>query len=184
MPILLLPPDEPPKDQVRPTKDGRIESFCLTEADAIRRFFWVVAAVHASIGEIQELWAKELGLSGPQWNILLAISELGDNEGVPVNVVAKQLAVDPSFVTTQSKSLEVKGYVCRKSSSTDRRVVRLLLTIRARDGLDRLSAQRSATDASVCQQLRVGTPTRLFGELSDLASCLKRVRLRSYRAAP
>ncbi len=42
--------------------------------------------------------------------------------------VARILKVDPTFVTTQSKLLEAKGFVSRNASSEDARVVRLSLT--------------------------------------------------------
>jgi DNA-binding MarR family transcriptional regulator len=45
-----------------------------------------------------------------------------------VKVVAKMLHVDPSFVTTQSKILEKKGFMRRKTSGDDARVVQMSLT--------------------------------------------------------
>jgi MarR family transcriptional regulator, organic hydroperoxide resistance regulator len=42
--------------------------------------------------------------------------------------VSKMLHVDPSFVTTQSKMLEKKGFMRRKTSDEDARVVQMSLT--------------------------------------------------------
>ena len=64
--------------------------------------------------EIRQFWAKTLGISGPQWMILMAMADLDKADGVPVNVVSKLLHVDPSFVTTQSKLLEKKGFLRRR----------------------------------------------------------------------
>jgi MarR family transcriptional regulator, organic hydroperoxide resistance regulator len=47
---------------------------------------------------------------------------------VPVKIVSKMLHVDPSFVTTQSKLLEKKGFMRRKTSDEDARVVQMSLT--------------------------------------------------------
>src|SRR3569833_702613 len=84
--------------------------------DVARRFAWEIAAINVHLQEIRYFWAKTLGVSGPQWMILMALADLDQGEGVPVKVVSKMLHVDPSFVTTQSKLLEKKGFMRRKTS--------------------------------------------------------------------
>ena len=89
--------------------------------DLARQFGWEVAAINVHLQEIRNFWARAIGVSGPQWTILTALSELDQGEGVPVNVVSKMLHVTPPFVTTQSKLLEKKGFVRRKTSDDDAR---------------------------------------------------------------
>ena len=96
--------------------------------DIARRFAWEIAAINVHLQEIRYFWAKTLGISGPQWMILMALADLDQGEGVPVKVVSKMLHVDPSFVTTQSKMLEKKGFMRRKTSDDDARVVQMSLT--------------------------------------------------------
>ncbi len=84
--------------------------------DLARRFAWEVASINVHLQELRHFWAKTLGISGPQWMILMALADLDKGDGVPVKVVSKMLHVDPSFVTTQSKLLEKKGFMRRKSS--------------------------------------------------------------------
>ena len=43
--------------------------------------------------------------------IIVALRKLDHGEGVPVTAVAKMLHVDPTFVMTQSRLLEKKGFV-------------------------------------------------------------------------
>src|SRR4029078_8200541 len=71
--------------------------------DIARQFAWEIAAINVHLQEIRYFWAKALGVSGPQWMILMALADLDQGEGVPVKVVSKLLHVDPSFVTTPSK---------------------------------------------------------------------------------
>jgi len=156
-------------------KEGHIRT---KERDVVQRFFWLTTAIDASFAEIQEVWATQLGISGPQWNILVAVSELGEDEGVPVNVVAKMLFVGPSFITTQSKSLEAKGYMRRTQSSSDRRVVYLSVTSIAQRAFDGVSAQRTAISTFVSQELGEGSTSKLIGGLEALKNCLERVRLK------
>jgi len=62
-------------------------------------------------------WAQTIGISKPQWMILITVAELDRGHGVPVKDVSTMLHVDPSFVTTQSKLLEKYGFVRRITSS-------------------------------------------------------------------
>lgn len=96
--------------------------------DIARQFAWEIAAINVHLQEIRYFWAKALGVSGPQWMILMALADLDQGEGVSVKVVSKMLHVDPSFVTTQSKMLEKKGFIRRKTSDDDARVVQMSLT--------------------------------------------------------
>jgi DNA-binding MarR family transcriptional regulator len=96
--------------------------------DVIRRFAWEIASISVHLEEIRHFWAKTLGISGPQWMMVVALADLDQGEGVPVNAVSKMLHVDPSFVTTQSKLLEKKGFIRRKVSAEDARIVRMSLT--------------------------------------------------------
>src|SRR3954454_14352250 len=73
--------------------------------DIIRRFTWEISSINMHLEELRQFWARTLGISGPQWLILMAISDLDKNDGVPVNVVSKLLLFYPSFVPTQSKLL-------------------------------------------------------------------------------
>ena len=81
--------------------------------DIIRRFTWEISSINMYLEELRQFWARTLGISGPQWLILMAISDLDKDDGVPVNVV--------------SKLLEKKGLLRRRPSPTDARVVRLSL---------------------------------------------------------
>jgi MarR family transcriptional regulator, organic hydroperoxide resistance regulator len=78
--------------------------------DVIRRFAWEIASISAHLEELRHFWAKTLGISGPQWMMVVALADLDQGDGAPVNAVSKMLHVDPSFVTTQSKLLEKMGF--------------------------------------------------------------------------
>lgn len=96
--------------------------------DAVLRFAREIVTINVHLEELRYFWAKRIGISGPQWMILMAIAELDQGEGVAVNAAAKRLHVDPSFVTTQSKLLEKKSFVQRKPAADDARVVRMSLS--------------------------------------------------------
>jgi MarR family transcriptional regulator, organic hydroperoxide resistance regulator len=111
--------------------------------DAVLRFAREIATINVHLDELRYFWAKRIGISGPQWMILMAISELDQGEGVAVNAAAKRLHVDPSFVTTQSKLLEKKGFMRRKPAPDDARVVRMSLTAKTSEQFAELEAQQA-----------------------------------------
>src|SRR4030088_1897923 len=112
--------------------------------DTVRRFAWEIVSINVHLQEIRYFWAKALGISGPQWMILMALADLDQGEGVPVKVVSKMLHVDPSFVTTQSKMLEKKGFMRRKTSEDDARIVQMSLTDKTYKHIANLASQQEA----------------------------------------
>src|SRR5215475_7104654 len=136
--------------------------------DVIRRFIWEIASISVHLEELRQFWAKALGISGPQWMILMALADLDKEDGVPVNVVSKMLHVDPSFVTTQSKLLEKKGLLRRKPSTIDARIVQMSLTDKTRKHLAGLAAQQEALNDFIFAELS----DRQLGDLTETLTML------------
>lgn len=82
--------------------------------EALRRFTWEIRSINVCLEDFRQFRASALGITGPQLMILMALMDLDGNKGGPVNRIAKLMNVDPSFVTTQSKLLEKKGFLHRK----------------------------------------------------------------------
>ncbi|MFZ2156668.1 MAG: MarR family winged helix-turn-helix transcriptional regulator [Bradyrhizobium sp.] len=117
--------------------------------ETVRRFIWSVFSIRTHLDDIHQIWANLLGVSEPQWLILLAIDELDSGEGVPGTKIAAKLHIHPVFVTTQTKSLEKAGFVTRITSAVDARFVLMSLTSKARTEIAKLSAQRRALNESL-----------------------------------
>jgi DNA-binding MarR family transcriptional regulator len=126
------------------TAPGHANDSHARSQETIRRLTWTIAAMNVHLEELRYFWAKTLGISGPQWMILMALADMDESDGVPVNVVSKKLYVDSSFITTQSKLLEKKGLIRRKASVDDARVVRMSLTDRTYKHLANLASQQQA----------------------------------------
>jgi MarR family transcriptional regulator, organic hydroperoxide resistance regulator len=137
--------------------------------DTIRRFTWVIASINVHLEELRYFWAKTLGISGPQWMILMALADLDEKDGVPVNAVSRKLHVDSSFVTTQSKLLEKKGFLRRKTSAEDARIVLMSLTDKTYKHLSGLAAQQEALNEFIFAELN----DKQIGELTDTLNSLK-----------
>ena len=146
--------------------------------NTIRRFTWVIASINVHLEELRYFWAKTLGVSGPQWMILMALADLDEEHGVPVNVVSKKLHVDSSFVTTQSKLLEKKGFLRRKTSAEDARIVQMSLTDKTYKHLAGLAARQEALNEFVFAELNERQIDELMDTLTTLQNRLEKARLR------
>jgi MarR family transcriptional regulator, organic hydroperoxide resistance regulator len=137
--------------------------------DVIRRFTWVIASINVHLEELRYFWAKALGISGPQWMIVMALYDLDQGDGVPVNAVSKKIHVDSSFVTTQSKLLEKKGFLRRKTSSEDARIVQMSLTDKAYKHLAGLAQRQEALNEFIFTELN----DRQLDDLTNTLAALK-----------
>lgn len=148
------------------------------DQDAIRRLSWEITSISAHLEELRHFWAKTLGISGPQWMIVVALADHDEGDGVPVKAVSKLLHVDPSFVTTQSKLLEKKGFVRRKTSSEDARIVQMSLTDKTRKHLANLASQQESLNEFIFAEFGERELNDLTGKLGTLKRRLEKAVLK------
>ena len=146
--------------------------------DVIRRFAWEIASISVHLEEIRHFWAKALGISGPQWMIIVALADLDKGEGVPVNNVSKMLHVDPSFVTTQSKLLEKKGFVRRKPSKDDARIVKMSLTDKTSKHLANLASRQETLNDFIFAEFSARELDEVTNKLTSLKKRLEKASLK------
>ena len=146
--------------------------------DVIRRFAWEIASISVHLEEIRHFWAKTLGISGPQWMMVVALADLDQGEGVPVNAVSKMLHVDPSFVTTQSKLLEKKGFIRRKSSAEDARIVKMSLTDKTYKHIAALASQQEELNNFIFAEFSDRELIEFTGKLATLKNRLEKACLK------
>jgi len=115
----------------------------------VRAFVWDIISINVHLEEIRSIWARNLGITSPQWLILMAVNDLDRGNGASVRAVSTKLHVDPSFVTTQTKSLEKNGFVRRVPSEEDGRVVLMSLTDKASKQIASLYAKQSSADGFI-----------------------------------
>lgn len=120
---------------------------------AVKDFIWNIVEIHSQIEEIHKSWAQILGLSEPQWLILMAIDELDDGRGVSGIAVANKLRIHPAFVTNQTKKLETMEFLAREPSPDDARFVQMSLTQKARAEISKLSIKREALNTTLLDGL-------------------------------
>lgn len=111
---------------------------------AARDFVWNIIEIHAQLGEMHKGWAEMLGITEPQWLMLMAIDELDEGRGVSGIAVANKLRINPAFVTNQTKKLEQLGFLLRAISPDDARFLQISLTEKAQAEFTKLSKKRQA----------------------------------------
>ncbi|MFZ0424281.1 MAG: MarR family winged helix-turn-helix transcriptional regulator [Xanthobacteraceae bacterium] len=79
-----------------------------------------------------------MGVSGPQYSLLVAVARLQGEEGASVTAVAKALHVSSAFVASETSKLAQRGLVSKRTSPHDRRVVLLSIAPAGRIEIGRI----------------------------------------------
>lgn len=149
-----------------------------SQKDIVRKFLWDIASINVHLDQIRQFWAQTLGVSGPQWMILMAVAELDRGQGVPVKDVSTMLHVDPSFVTTQSKVLEKYGLVRRVTSAYDARVVLMSLSDKACKQVANLSSRQELLDKFIFADFDDRTLKDIADQIASLKDRLQKATLK------
>ena len=144
------------------------------DESACHHMVWDISAISVYTMRIAELLGKRIGVSGPQWMILIAIEELSEGSGLSVKAVAALLHVDSSFVSVQSKVLEKRDLIRRSRCMEDRRIMLLSLTTKAISRLKPLVPTRSRLHESIRADLDRAAFLQLSNMLSDLRDRMRK----------
>ncbi len=115
--------------------------------EAFRSFIHAMLAFSARLSAIRANFAKLVGLSGPQYMILVLIGHLEATHDVSVQLVAERMHLSGAFVTIETGKLLKKGLIVKKPDGNDRRRVCLSLTPKGWALLEKLAPiQRRVND--------------------------------------
>src|SRR5579859_2373725 len=67
-----------------------VKKTAATDRARIVQFACTIVSMNAYFEKIHQFWAKALGITAPQWSIIVVLAALDEGEGVPVNVVSKK----------------------------------------------------------------------------------------------
>jgi DNA-binding MarR family transcriptional regulator len=78
----------------------------------------MIGAMVDHFEELRSRWTRALGVSGPQWLILIAMANTDQRErGVPITAISKKLRVECTYVMIEARKLEKKGFLRRHEGS-------------------------------------------------------------------
>jgi|SRR5215469_4118400 len=92
---------------------------------SFREFLYDFFTVAERVQEVRRYLGSRIGISGPQYNLLMAIAELQGSDGVSIGRVADYLHVAGPFVTTEAGKLARIAYLRKINDVADKRVWRL-----------------------------------------------------------
>jgi DNA-binding MarR family transcriptional regulator len=130
-----------------PTVDGHSAPLTVTrdalliggKDTAFRAMVHAALAFSARLNAIRDGYAEFIGLSGPQYTILVSIQHLQDKGNVGVKQLADHLSLSGTFVTTETGKLEEAGYIVKVKDEVDKRRVSLEITPSGHALLSRLN---------------------------------------------
>lgn len=92
--------------------------------------------------EAREAFGREMGITGPQYFILIGTAHQQDNGGASIRSLADYLHVAASHVTTEVNKLVERGLLQKQANPADGRSVLVSLTDAGRKALARLAPYR------------------------------------------
>ena len=93
-----------------------------------RQLVYDLLTISVRMETVRTHLARRIGITGPQYSVLVAIAQFQDADGVSVNKVAEVLHVSGAFITAETRRLERLGLVIKAINPRDRRGVLLRLT--------------------------------------------------------
>jgi MarR family transcriptional regulator, organic hydroperoxide resistance regulator len=98
---------------------------------------------------VREHLGRRIGVSGPQYSVLMAIAHLQGARGTSVGTVAQALHVSSAFITAETGKLARLGLVLKRTNPADRRGVLLSLATAGCSKIEHLSAEVRAVNDRV-----------------------------------
>ncbi|HEY7664950.1 MAG TPA: MarR family transcriptional regulator [Xanthobacteraceae bacterium] len=84
---------------------------------------------------------RRMGISGPQYSVLIAVAHLQGERGVSVGAVAQAMHVSSAFIAAESGKMAKLGLLLKRPNPDDRRGVLLSLAPAGRLKIDRVSVE-------------------------------------------
>jgi MarR family transcriptional regulator, organic hydroperoxide resistance regulator len=96
--------------------------------ERFRRLVYDLLTISSRMVMVREHLGSRMGISAPQYSLLMAIGQFQGKSGVGVTAIARVLHVSGAFVATESGKLVQAGLLTKRANPEDRRGVLLTLT--------------------------------------------------------
>jgi DNA-binding MarR family transcriptional regulator len=116
----------------------------LLKGGSDQRFRVLVAdlfTISTRMEMVREHLGSRMGISGPQYSIVVAIAHLQGRNGISVGALAQALHVSSAFIATEGGKLVRRGLLLKRTNPLDRRGVLLSVASAGRLAVDRVSAE-------------------------------------------
>jgi len=93
-----------------------------------RRLIYRLSAVEERLRHARSYLGRRIGLSGPQYMLLITVAYLQGAAGIAVSSLARDLRVTSAFITAESRRLVARGLLAKRRNPHDSRSTLLSLT--------------------------------------------------------
>jgi DNA-binding MarR family transcriptional regulator len=148
------------------------KSLLVKDSDQeFRAFIHDFLTFGARLDAIREGFGGLLGLSGPGYTCLMAISFLQNRGGIGINGVARHLHLSAAFITLEVAKLVDADLVVKQTNSDDRRKVLLTVSAKGQAILSRLSEVQAPVNDALFSCLTSADFARLRILMPQLVRC-------------
>ena len=110
--------------------------------DRFREVIYALFVTATRFQEVRDAFGRDIGLTGPQYFIVIATAHYQQAGGVGVKALAQYLHVAASHVTVETHKLIDKGLLIKRPNPADARGVLLTLTDQGMAALEKLAPFR------------------------------------------
>lgn len=100
----------------------------MTEAQTLPLDSQLCFSIYSTAIAINRAYKPMLDALGVTYTQYLALSTLWEHDGLSISAIADRLGLEPSTITPAVKRLETAGFLSRRRSSVDERLVEVFLT--------------------------------------------------------
>lgn len=93
-----------------------------------RQLLYDISSAATHLESARAYLASRLGITSPQYNMIMVIAQYEGDEGMSVNEIAEHLHVSNTFITAEIKKLESHGLVVKLPNPADARSVLVRLS--------------------------------------------------------
>ena len=137
--------------------------------EQFRQMLHDLLAFSSRLQQVRGCFAAFIGLTGPQYTILITIRQQADSCDATVGGVAEHLALTPTFVAAETKKLAVLGIVDKEPDPMDMRRVKLTVS----DDGERLLRKLAPVQRQINDALFSPVTAENFPMLRELSAALR-----------
>jgi len=100
----------------------------VTDAPTLPLDSQLCFSIYSAAIAINRAYKPMLDALGVTYTQYLALSALWERDGLTISAIADRLGLEPSTITPAVKRLETAGFLSRRRSTTDERLVEVFLT--------------------------------------------------------
>jgi DNA-binding MarR family transcriptional regulator len=140
-----------------------------------RRLIYRLLLVEDRLRRARDFLARRIGLTGPQYTLLITVAYLQGASGIPVRSLAKNLRVTSAFITSESQRLLQRGLLSKRPNPHDSRSTLISVSAAGRRRIERLVPELRTINNAFFGHVSASSFRAAMGFLGQLLAGSERV---------